>query len=123
MTIWRAMRGPGPRCFDADAVWIDKMNWIGDSTGPTSAGKLLKIEPEIPLAHTQSLISWSRWLREAPLQRGCAYVRRRRVRLAGDKPERYRLALHMPCIPAPYRGTGRLPKGRRVRWQAGASCG
>ncbi len=61
MTILRAMRGPGPRCFDADAVWIGKISWIGDSTGPTSAGKSLKIEAKIPLAHTQSLISWSRW--------------------------------------------------------------
>ena len=65
MTIWRAMRGPGPRCFDADAVWIDKMSWIGDPTGPTSAGKPLNIEAKIPLAHTQSLLSWSRCSRTA----------------------------------------------------------
>ena len=41
------------------------MNWIGDSTAPTSAGKPLKIEAKIPLAHTQSLISWSRCSRTA----------------------------------------------------------
>ena len=68
MTICWAVRGPGPRCFDADAVWIDKMSWIGESTGPTSAGKPPKIEAKIPLAHTQSPISWSRWTRESPLQ-------------------------------------------------------
>ena len=38
----------------------DKITWICESPGPTSAGKPPKSEAKIPLVHTKSLISWSR---------------------------------------------------------------
>ena len=51
----------------------DKITWICESPGPTSAGKPPKSEAKIPLVHTKSLISWSRW----GLRRGRATCRTR----------------------------------------------
>ncbi len=95
MTIWRAVRGPGPRCFDADAVWIGKIGWIGDSTGPASAGKPQEIEAKIPLARTQSLISWNKWIRESPLQRRWLLQFRRACPWLGTRPS----ATFLSCDP------------------------